>query len=174
MDGGAKFLGHSIHPILIVFPLGLLSTAVFFDIANVFLSNATFSDVSYWMIAAGLIGGALAAIFGWIDWFAIPSGTRAKSVGLYHGLLMAFVMVLFAVSLYLRHGPGSTVPTAAFALSGIGFVLALAGGWLGGELVERLGVGVHPGANTDAPNSLTNEMPRSEGSLTGVPRKAAH
>lgn len=174
MDGGAKLLGHSIHPILIVFPLGLLSTAVFFDIANVFVSNATFTDVAYWMIAAGLIGGALAAIFGWIDWFAIPWGTRAKSIGLYHGLLMAVVLVLFAVSLYLRHEAGSTVPMAAFVLAGIGFVVALAGGWLGGELVERLGVGVHPGANTDAPNSLTNEMPQSEGPLSGVARKAAH
>jgi len=31
------------------------------------------------------------------------------------------------------------------------------GGWLGGELVERLGVGVHEGANVNAPSSFTSE-----------------
>jgi hypothetical protein len=39
-------------------------------------------------------------------------------------------------------------------LSVIGVLLALVGGWLGGELVERLGVAVHQGANLNAPNSL--------------------
>ncbi len=174
MKEGAKFLGHSIHPIMIVFPLGLLSTAVLFDVANLFFNNQSFAVVTYWMIFAGLIGGALAAFFGWIDWFAIASGTRAKSVGLYHGLLMAFVLVLFAASLYFRHADGYPVTTNAFALSGFGFVLALIGGWLGGELVERLGVGVHPGANTNAPNSLTTEMPGNEVPLSGIHEKAAH
>jgi hypothetical protein len=46
--------------------------------------------------------------------------------------------------------------TLALALSFIGVVAALLGGWLGGELVERLGVGVTPGANLNAPNSLTH------------------
>lgn len=30
-------------------------------------------------------------------------------------------------------------------------------GWLGGELVDRLSVGVDDGANLDAPNSLTHD-----------------
>jgi len=38
---------------------------------------------------------------------------------------------------------------------GLGIAGALLGGWLGGELVERLGVGVDPDANLNAPNSLT-------------------
>jgi uncharacterized membrane protein len=32
--------------------------------------------------------------------------------------------------------------------------LATVSGWLGGELVERLGVGVHDDANLNAPSSL--------------------
>jgi hypothetical protein len=32
-------------------------------------------------------------------------------------------------------------------------------GWLGGELVERLAIGVDPGANPDAPSSLESEPP---------------
>ena len=36
-------------------------------------------------IAVGVIGGSRAAVFGFIDWLAIPSGTRAKTIGLWHG-----------------------------------------------------------------------------------------
>ena len=47
-------------------------------------------------------------------------------------------------------------------LSLLGAGLAMATAWLGGELVDRLGVGVDDGAHLDAPNSLT-EQPASEG-----------
>ena len=51
--------------------------------------------------------------------------------------------------------PGERPEMFASILGFIGLALALVGGWLGGELVERLGVGVDEGANLDAPNSLT-------------------
>jgi len=86
MESRAKLLGHAIHPIMIVFPLGLLSTAVIFDVIYLLRGNPTFATVAYYMIAAGIIGGFAAAIFGAIDWLAIPSGTRAKSVGVYHAV----------------------------------------------------------------------------------------
>jgi uncharacterized membrane protein len=149
---------------LIPFPFGLLSTAVIFDIVYLFVSDATtkntLSVVSFWMIAAGIIGGLLAAPFGLIDYLAIPSGTRAKSVGLLHGVGNLFVLILFAVSLWLRYSAPAIVLTheptmVALVLSFAAFVLAGATGWLGGELVDRLGVGVDDGANLDAPNSLT-------------------
>ena len=157
MKGRARLLGHSIHPIVIVFPLGLLSTAVVFDIIGMIWDVPTFALVSYWMIVAGVIGGFAAAVFGFIDWTIIPSGTRAKTVGLMHGMTNAVVLVLFIVSWYLRSGRPETPPTTASALSIIGFCLALVGGWLGGELVERLGIAVHTGANPDAPSSLETD-----------------
>ena len=80
MESKAKFLGHPVHQMLIVFPLGLLATGVIFDLIYLFWGNMTMVIVAYWMIAAGIIGGLVAAPFGWIDWFAIPRGTRAKSV----------------------------------------------------------------------------------------------
>jgi uncharacterized membrane protein len=43
------------------------------------------------------------------------------------------------------------------ALEVIGLVAALVTGWLGGELVDRLGVGVDPGANLNAPSSLSGQ-----------------
>ncbi|MBC7901279.1 MAG: DUF2231 domain-containing protein [Saprospiraceae bacterium] len=157
MKGGVKILGHSVHPILIVFPLGLLATGVVFDVIYLIWGNVTFSVVAYWMITAGLVGGALAAIFGWLDWFAIPSGTRAKSIGLIHGLVNATALVIFAASWWFRNSAPAQPPALASGLSILGAGLALVGGWLGGELVERLGVGVHEGAHLNAPSSLSTD-----------------
>ena len=158
MDARAKFLGHHIHPILIVFPLGLLSTAVIFEIIYYVTGGRTFADTAYWMMISGVVGGVVAALFGWIDWSAIPRGTRAKSVGLMHGGANATALLLFFISWYLRHSGQTTEPTIlASVLAFAGFGLAGVGGWLGGELVERLGIGVHPGANPDAPSSLIED-----------------
>jgi uncharacterized membrane protein len=156
MESRAKIFGHAIHPILIVYPLGLLSAAVIFDIIYLATGNPTWTTVSYWMIFAGIIGGLLAAVFGLIDFLYIPSKTRAKRIGLLHGLVNLGVVILFIGSCLLRWSSPGVPSTAAFALSFIGVGAALLGGWLGGELVERLGVGVAPDANLNAPNSLTH------------------
>ena len=54
MESKAKLLGHPIHPMLIVFPLGLLATAVAFDIVGLSTGDASWFGISFWMIAAVL------------------------------------------------------------------------------------------------------------------------
>jgi uncharacterized membrane protein len=157
MESRAKLLGHPIHPMLITFPLGLLPTGLIFDIVHVITKNPLWAQVSYWMIAAGIIGGLVAAVFGAIDWAAIPSGTRAWRIGLLHGGGNVVVVALFAVSWYLRYRAGGPPSSLAIALAACGVALAGVTGWLGGELVDRLGVGVDEGANLNAPSSLTHE-----------------
>jgi uncharacterized membrane protein len=166
MEAKAKALGHPIHQMLIPFPFGLLATAVIFDIIYLIWGNPTMAVVAYWMIIAGIIGGLIAAPFGLIDFLAIPQGTRAKSVGLMHGLGNVVVLLLFAASWWLRYGAARDavpyVPSMlALVLSFAGFALAGGTGWLGGELVDRLSVGVDDGAHLDAPNSLSGR-PASE------------
>ena len=155
MESKAKFLGHPAHQMLIVFPLGLLATAVIFDVIYLVGGGENMALVAYWMIAAGIIGGFLAAPFGWIDWFAIPAGTRAKSVGLWHGSGNTIVLLLFIGSWLLRRDVPDSPEALAFALSFAGAGLALFTGWLGGELVDRLSVGVDDGAHPNAPSSLS-------------------
>lgn len=158
MSGPVKIFGHPIHPMLIVFPLGLLGTAVIFDLIARFTGNQGLYGVSYWMIAAGLVGGLLAALFGFMDWMGIRSNTRAKSVGGYHGLGNLAIVILFALSWWMRSNDPNRVPDGfAFTLSLIGFILSLVTGWLGGELVYRLGMAVDKGANENAPNALTTD-----------------
>lgn len=165
MDAKAKLLGHPIHQMLIVFPLGLLATSFFFDIAYLVTRRGDLALVSFWMIAAGVVTALVAAVFGLIDWLSIPKNTRARAIGVWHGLGNVVVTALFLVSGATRFAsPRDPAPTAIF-LSGLGVGLALITGWLGGELVDRLGVGVDDGAHLDAPNSLSGR-PASETSRT--------
>jgi uncharacterized membrane protein len=145
---------------LIVFPLGLLGMSVVFDLIHLGTRDPVFSVVAYWMIVAGIVGGLLAAPFGLIDWRAIPAGTRAKRVGALHGMGNVVVLLLFVGSALLRDDAGATPPGLAYLCSFAGVALSLVTAWLGGELVDRLGVGVHEGANIDAPSSLA-KMHRS-------------
>jgi uncharacterized membrane protein len=160
MESKAKILGHPIHPILIVFPLGLLVTSVIFDLLHYFSTVQISTEVGFWMAVSGIIGGLVAAVFGVIDWIAIPSQTRAKKIGLIHGIANVIVVVLFLASVYarsdhLKYAPGFI----SIVLSVAGTVVGLVGGWLGGELVHRLNVSNDPGANLDAPNSLWGDKP---------------
>ena len=155
MESKAKIMGHPIHPILIPFPIGLLTTAVVFDVLYLITSSGRWAGISFWMIGAGVIGGLLAAVFGLIDWLAIPSGTRAKAVGLLHGLTNFLMVALFAISWLLRAEVPGEPGVVAIVLSFLGVGLASLGGFLGGELVFRLGVGVSEEANLNGPSSLS-------------------
>src|SRR5688572_7688732 len=160
MESKTKLFGHPIHPMLVVFPLGLLASAVLFDILYLTTANPAFPTVSFYMIAVGVIGGLLAAIFGFIDWLALPNNSRAKNIGLWHGIGNFVIVVMFAVSWLLRRGNPNFVPdslSSILAFAGVG--LALITWWIGGELVYRLGVAVDPGANVNAPSSLTDKTP---------------
>ncbi len=158
MESRARLVGHAIHPMLIVFPLGLFAIALIFDIIYFITANPAFATASFWDIAGGVIGGLVAALFGLWDWLGVPTGTRARSIGLYHGVGNVVVVVLFIVSWVLRFGGSSHLPNGVpIVLEVIGVLIALITGWLGGELVQRLGVGVYPGANLDASSSLSGK-----------------
>jgi uncharacterized membrane protein len=156
MESRAKLLGHPIHPMLIVLPLGLFIGAVVFDALYMWRGSPAFATVAYWNIAAGIMGGLLAAVFGLIDWLAIPAGTRAKRIGLLHGGANVVVVLIFAVVWWMRGNAPDAAPTPSlFLLEVLALVLGSVAGWLGGELVDRLGVGVDDGAHLDAPSSLS-------------------
>jgi uncharacterized membrane protein len=153
----AKLVGHYIHPMLIVFPLGLFVTAIIFDIIHFITGTPLWSTVSYWMIAAGIIGGLIAAVFGLLDWLGLESGSRAYRVGAWHGVGNVVVVLFFVISWLLRRSDPGQPSAGAFVLVLIGGALGLVTSWLGGELVERMAIGVDEGAHPNAPSSLKNK-----------------
>ena len=163
MESRTKLLGHPVHQIVVAFPMGLLGTAALFDAVYVVRGGVMWTTVAWYMIGAGVAGGLVAAVFGLIDYVAIPSGTRAKKIGGFHGLSSVTLVVLFGASWLLRFdSPGSPPPVALLlSFSGAAF-LGLAG-WFGGELLNRMGVGIDDGAHLDAPSSLSGSAELSGG-----------
>jgi uncharacterized membrane protein len=158
MESRIRLLGHPVHPMLIVFPLGLLSAALLFDLIYLVTGNRDLTVFSYWALVTGLVGGLLAAIFGLLDWLAIPGGTRAKRIGAWHGGGNLVVVVLFATAWYIRWTSADALPDGLpFILELLGAGVALVTAWLGGELVYRLGVAVDEDAGLNASSSLDRE-----------------
>jgi len=160
MAGKINLLGHPVHPMLVVFPLGLLPTAVVCDIIYLLRNNPNWGHISYWLIAAGVLSGIVAAVFGFVDWLALESGTRAKRLGVWHLLANDGLLIFFAVSWWLRRAAPDQPTALAITLAIIGLVFGGLGGWLGGELVYRLSVGVSFYAHVDSPSSLSGRPAR--------------
>jgi uncharacterized membrane protein len=165
MQSRVKFAGHPVHPMLVVFPLGLLGTAVIFDIIYLLSGSSQWTVAAHYMIGAGLVGGLAAALFGWLDWVGVPGGTRAKRIGLWHGLGNLAVLALFIVSWVLRRDDPALPPTGAIVAGLSAIILAIVAAWLGGEMVYRLGVGVDGGAHLDSPSSVSG-LPAGAGLST--------
>ncbi|WP_407570474.1 DUF2231 domain-containing protein [Deinococcus altitudinis] len=129
-------LGHPLHPILVHLPLGGWIIAGMLD----FLPLGEQEDrqkAADLALLLGTVGGLGTIATGWTDW----GNTRgqARRTGLVHGLLNEAAFLLNSASLVARRrgkrGLGKT-------LSGTALTLALAGGFLGGQLVYRHGLGV--------------------------------
>jgi len=170
MESRVKLAGHPVHQMLIVFPLGLLATAVVFDVIFLVTDNPAWTMAAFYMIGAGVLVGLAAAVPGAVDWLAIPRGTRAKRIGLIHGVGNVIVVALFAFSWFIRRDNPALPATEAVVAGLLGAGIAIITGWLGGELVDRLGVGVDDGAHLDAPSSLTR-MPAA--AAAGLESRAA-
>jgi uncharacterized membrane protein len=153
-----KLLGHRVHPMLIGFPIGLLGASIGFDAVHWGTGGERWAEISFYLLGSGIVAGLIAAPFGSLDWWGIPSNTRAKRIGLYHGATAFASVVLFAASWWARYEVPTQPSPTALVLSLIGITLLSVAGWLGGELVERLGIGVDRGAHPDSPSSLSGRV----------------
>jgi len=151
MKSRAHVFGHSLHQILIAFPIALLSSSVLFDVLWRITDDPKWPPMAFYLIELGLVGGLVAALFGFIDYLAIPRAVRAKRTGALHGIASVILIAIFAGSWASRLGHVASPPPHALFLSFCGLALLGGAGWLGGELVTRFAVGVADGANVDAP-----------------------
>jgi uncharacterized membrane protein len=163
MQTPASIARHPIHPMLIVFPIGLWIFSLIGDIIVHVSSDETIQalwfTLSYYTMAGGLVGAALAAIPGLIDYLSMSAGPIRKLATM-HAAINVTVVVLYAINLWLR----TTSPPSAdlgFGLSLIGVAMLAVSGWLGGEMVHVHGVSVSAG------EAGTTEIPARTEALGG-------
>jgi uncharacterized membrane protein len=95
------------------------------------------------LIAIGVIGGLLAAVFGLLDFTVIAPGTPAKRTALLHLTLNVTLVVLYAVNYFVRAAAQhDTVSIVGLVLSIIGLIILSVSGYLGGKLAYHYGVRV--------------------------------
>jgi len=139
MKDVARIGNHPIHPMLVSFPIGLWIFSLVTDIIYWWSGNGTWAVVTYYSIAGGIVGALLAAVPGFVDYFAMKP-SRVKDIALWHMFINVTAVILFSINLYLRTvAPDVTGP---FILSIIGVLSILVSGWLGGQMVYVHGYGV--------------------------------
>jgi uncharacterized membrane protein len=138
--------GHPFHPALVTVPIGAWVSGLVFDIASRIVDRPGFlAQGSVWLIAIGVLGALLAAMVGFLDLLAIPSGTRAFRTGLIHMSLNLLVTVAYAGNFVWRqdtYGDPDPVAVGPLVLSVVSLAVLGASGYLGGKLAYRYGVRV--------------------------------
>jgi len=139
MKDVARIGNHPIHPMLVSLPIGLWIFSLVTDIIYRWSGNGTWSVVTYYSIAGGIVGALLAAVPGFVDFWALKP-SRVKEIALWHMIINVSAVILFSINLYLRTGaPDAGLP---LVLSIIGVLSILVSGWLGGQMVYVHGYGV--------------------------------
>jgi uncharacterized membrane protein len=146
MASPASIGGHPIHPMLIPFPIALWVFSLIADVLYLWRGNPVWRDwIAFYTLLGGIIGAALAAVFGIIDWLSIKD-REVKKVADWHARLNVIALLIFAAGFYLRTTSGASLVGGSYTipvlLSVVGVILITVSGWLGGELVFRHGVAV--------------------------------
>ncbi|HEV8616899.1 MAG TPA: DUF2231 domain-containing protein [Methylomirabilota bacterium] len=135
---------HPVHPMLVVFPLGLWVAALVFDVVYAVTGNPTWRTLALYNIGAGIVGALAAAVPGFIDYTGMQG--RAKKLATYHMIMNLSAVALYTLNAALRTKWGARFISAdssvPLVLSIIGVIGLGISGWLGGEMVyvERVGV----------------------------------
>src|SRR5262245_31000414 len=136
--------GHPLHPMLVPFPIAFLVGALVSDLAFWGTGTPFWAQGSMWLLGAGIVTGAAAAIAGLTD-FLGDERIRDLSDAWQHFIGNGTVMVLALINFGLRYAQG---PEAAIVPWGLALSFLVAGGllftgWKGGEMVFRSRVAVY-------------------------------
>ena|SRR5215207_6827181 len=148
MASPASLGGHPVHPMLIPFPIALWVFSLVADVIYLWRGNPVWRDwVAFYTLLGGIIGAALAAVPGLIDWLSITD-REVKKIANWHARLNVIALLIFAASFYLRTAGGASIVGGSYTipvlLSVVGVILITISGWLGGEMVFKHGVAVSP------------------------------
>jgi uncharacterized membrane protein len=137
--------GHPFHPILVTVPIGAWIGSLVLDIGSRAADNGGgLARAAWWMIALGIIGAAVAAIFGLLDFTRLPKRSTAGRTALIHMTLNVIVLACFVASWIWREDRGveEETSTGQIVLSIVALLLLSVSGWLGGRLSYHFGVRV--------------------------------
>ncbi len=138
----ASIAGHPLHVMLVPIPITCFVGTLLTDLAYWRSDNLQWANFSAWLVTAGVIFGALAALAGITD-FLGDGRIRDLRAAWIHGGGNA-VALLFAILnafVHSRDGYTAVIPQGLI-LSALTVLTLLITGWNGWTMVYRHGVGV--------------------------------
>lgn len=132
---------HPLHPMMVNFPVAYLLGGLATDLAFWWTADPFWARVSLWLIGAGFIMGAGAALFGMLD-FLLVKEIRRFTAAWSHFLLGVVLLGIAAANWWMRlaDAEGIIVPWGLF-LSGVTAASVSAAAWMGAKLVFDHNVG---------------------------------
>ena len=143
-----QMAGHPLHPAFVHFPLGILPLVPLWDLLGIVRGEPYWWTIAFWTAVAGVAIAGITLTTGFLDYAALPEDERITRTADRHMYVMLAAGGIFIGRLLAQGGaapPAGGSSILALALSVVGAVLLLLGGWLGGELVYEHGVGVKEG-----------------------------
>ncbi len=139
----AKIAGHPIHPMLIPLPMTFFIGAAGTDIGYLVSNDRAWALATMWMLGAGLVTAAAAALTGFIDFFG-DKRVRGLQDAWMHMIGNLVAVALEAVNLYWRtlQGAEASVAPVGVTLSIVVVLVLGFTGWKGGDLVYKHRVGI--------------------------------
>jgi uncharacterized membrane protein len=138
----AAVAGHPVHPMLVGFPIAFFAATVLTDIAYKKTSDLAWSTASCWLLGAGLVMAALAALAGLTDFLGERRIRQLRPAWL-HMIGNVIVVLMELANLILRlRGAAPGVSSGELALSVIALLILLFNGWMGWEMVYKHRVGI--------------------------------
>ena len=137
-----RIAGHPFHPMLIPFPIAFFVGTFACDVAYWITGNANFAIVTPWLLGAGIIMGALAALAGLTDVIG-EQRIRALNDAWLHAGGMVIVVLIEIYNWYARYTEGAAaILPKGIILSLVAVCILLFAGWMGWNMVYRHRVGI--------------------------------
>jgi uncharacterized membrane protein len=132
---------HPLHAIAVNFPIAYLTAALATDVGFWWTADAFWARVSLWLTGAGFFMGAIAAVFGTLE-FLLVKEIREFVSSWSHFLAGITVFAIAGANWWARveDPAGAVLPWGLF-LSVVSAVSVGWAGWLGGKLVFDHNVG---------------------------------
>ncbi len=148
-----RWLGHALHPMLTDLPIGFWTSAFTLDL----IGGRKHRAAAQMLVGFGVLSALPAIATGATDW--ADTSDEERRVGLVHAALNSVALACFTASWSARRR-GRYGRGVLYGLAGS--AVATGGGYLGGHLTQRMGVGIDNTTFDAVPTRWTATLPAAE------------
>ena len=150
---------HPTHAMFTHFPTALYPAALMFGLISQVQRSPHAADAATILVGLGIVATVPAALTGLLDRSGMVAGSTKRGVATKHMLYQVAALVLaFLAFVTFLFDPDRRAPLLALLALGTAVVVMIAGNWLGGVLVYRMGMRVGGSRTPSRPRATSDPM----------------